>query len=73
MIKFLDLQKINAQYASELKQVAADVIDSGWYLQGEQVKQFEAGLEAFQEGGSVVAVANGLDANGTGGGGCSDS
>jgi dTDP-4-amino-4,6-dideoxygalactose transaminase len=62
MIKFLDIQKINAQYASELKQVAADVIDSGWYLQGEQVKQFEAGLEAFQEGGSAVAVANGLDA-----------
>jgi dTDP-4-amino-4,6-dideoxygalactose transaminase len=62
MIKFLDLQKINAQYASELKQVAADVIDSGWYLQGERVKQFEAGLEAFQEGGNVVAVANGLDA-----------
>ena len=62
MIKFLDLQKINAQYASELKQVAAEVIDSGWYLQGEQGKQFEAGLEVFQEGGHAVAVANGLDA-----------
>ncbi len=62
MIKFLDLQKINAQYAAELKQVAANVIDSGWYLQGEQVKQFEAGLEVFQEGGHAVAVANGLDA-----------
>jgi dTDP-4-amino-4,6-dideoxygalactose transaminase len=61
MIKFLDLQKINAQYASELKQVAADVIDSGWYLQGERVKQFEAGLEAFKKE-NVVAVANGLDA-----------
>jgi dTDP-4-amino-4,6-dideoxygalactose transaminase len=62
MIKFLDLQKINAQYAEELKKVAAEVIDSGWYLQGEQVKQFEAGLEVFQEGGHSVAVANGLDA-----------
>lgn len=62
MIKFLDLQKINSQYAAELKQVAANVIDSGWYLQGEEVKQFEAGLEAFQEGGHTVAVANGLDA-----------
>ena len=41
MIKFLDLQKINAQYAAELKQVAAEVIDSGWYLLGERVKQFE--------------------------------
>ena len=62
MIKFLDLQKINAQYAAELKQVAADVIDSGWYLLGERVKQFENNLKAFQEGGRAVAVANGLDA-----------
>lgn len=62
MIKFLDLQKINAQYANELKQVAADVIDSGWYLLGQQVRQFESCLEAFQEGGDAVAVANGLDA-----------
>ena len=62
MINFLDLQKINAQYATELKQVAADIIDSGWYLLGESVKKFEQDLEAFQEGGNVVAVANGLDA-----------
>ena len=62
MIKFLDLQKINAQYATELKQVAAEVIDSGWYLLGEQVKQFENNLEVFQEGVNAVAVANGLDA-----------
>jgi dTDP-4-amino-4,6-dideoxygalactose transaminase len=62
MIKFLDLQKINAQYANELKQVAAEVIDSGWYLLGERVKQFESNLVTFQEGGNAVAVANGLDA-----------
>jgi dTDP-4-amino-4,6-dideoxygalactose transaminase len=62
MIKFLDLQKINAQYAEELKQVAVEVIDSGWYLLGERVKKFEANFEAFQEGGNTVAVANGLDA-----------
>ena len=62
MIKFLDLQKINSQYAEELKKVAAEVIDSGWYLLGEHVKQFEHSLEIFQEGGNAVAVANGLDA-----------
>ncbi|MBP2283107.1 dTDP-4-amino-4,6-dideoxygalactose transaminase [Flavobacterium sp. CG_23.5] len=62
MIKFLDLQKINAQYAEELKKVAAEVIDSGWYLLGEQVKQFENNLSSFQDGGNAVAVANGLDA-----------
>jgi len=62
MIKFLDLQKINAQYSEELKKVSAEVIDSGWYLLGEQVKRFESSLEVFQEGGNAVAVANGLDA-----------
>ncbi len=62
MIKFLDLQKINEQYTSELKKVASEVIDSGWYLLGDRVKQFEKNLEIFQEGGSAVAVANGLDA-----------
>jgi dTDP-4-amino-4,6-dideoxygalactose transaminase len=62
MIKFLDLQKINAQYAFDLKAVAAAVIDSGWYLLGERVKQFELDLVSFQEGGNAVAVANGLDA-----------
>lgn len=62
MIKFLDLQKINLQYADELKKAAVEVIDSGWYLLGERVKQFESNLEAFQEGGNAVAVGNGLDA-----------
>jgi dTDP-4-amino-4,6-dideoxygalactose transaminase len=62
MIKFLDLQKVNARYADKLKQVAAEVIDSGWYLLGNHVKQFEKKLENFQNGGSVVAVGNGLDA-----------
>ena len=62
MIKFLDLQKINAQYATDLKKAAAGVIDSGWYLLGEKVKQFENELQNFQDGGHAVAVANGLDA-----------
>lgn len=64
MIKFLDLQQVNAQYAGELKEAAARVIDSGWYLQGRENAAFEAKLAAF-EGVSpenVVAVANGLDA-----------
>ena len=41
MIKFLDLQKINSQYSEELKQVSNEVIDSGWYLLGKRLAQFE--------------------------------
>jgi len=62
MIKFLDLQKINAKYSSELLKVAQEVIESGWYLLGERVKEFENNLVDFQERGNAIAVANGLDA-----------
>ncbi len=62
MINFLNLQQINAQYVNELKQVAAEVIDSGWYLLGERVKIFEQKLSGFIGVKHVVACANGLDA-----------
>jgi dTDP-4-amino-4,6-dideoxygalactose transaminase len=62
MIKFLDLQKINAQYADELKQVASDVIASGWYLQGEFVNSFEFNLSNYIGVKHAIGVANGLDA-----------
>lgn len=60
-IKFLDLQKINAQYATELKQVAVDAIDSGWYLRGERVSTFENKLAEFIGTKNAIGVANGLD------------
>src|SRR6476620_10834658 len=62
MIKFLDLQKINAQYADELKQVAAEVIDSGWFLMGERLSRFEEKLAAYIGANHAIGVANGLDA-----------
>jgi dTDP-4-amino-4,6-dideoxygalactose transaminase len=62
MIKFLDLQKINAQYASELKEASARVIDSGWYLLGNEVKNFETNLANYVGVKHAIGVANGLDA-----------
>ena len=62
MVKFLDIQKINAQYRAELKQAAADVIDSGWYLLGEKVKTFESSLSKYCGTKYAIGVANGLDA-----------
>jgi dTDP-4-amino-4,6-dideoxygalactose transaminase len=61
-IKFLDLQKINAQHAAELKKVAAEVIDSGWFLMGERVATFEKNLAHYNDSKHVIGVANGLDA-----------
>lgn len=62
MIKFLDLQKINAQYAEEMKTAAARVIDSGWYLLGNEVKNFETRLADYIGVKHAIGVANGLDA-----------
>lgn len=62
MIKFLDLQKINAQHAAELKQVASEVIDSGWFLMGERLSSFERKLAEYTGANHAIGVANGLDA-----------
>ena len=62
MIKFLDLQAVNAQYADELKAAASRVIDSGWYLMGEELKRFEPELANFVGAKHAIGVANGLDA-----------
>ena len=47
MIPFLDLKSINAQYREELIQAVTDVIDSGWYVQGTQIKAFEQELANY--------------------------
>lgn len=62
MIKFLDLQKTNAHFAQELKESAQRVIDSGWYLMGNELKEFEQNYATFCGTKHVIGVANGLDA-----------
>lgn len=62
MIKFLDLQKINAQYEQELKEAANRVIDSGWYLMGKELETFEQNYASFCGSKHALGVANGLDA-----------
>jgi dTDP-4-amino-4,6-dideoxygalactose transaminase len=62
MIKFLDLQKINAQYADEIKEATNRVIDSGWYLLGNEVKTFETNYAKYIGSKHCISVANGLDA-----------
>jgi hypothetical protein len=63
MIKFLDLQKINAQYADEFKQAVAEVIDKGWFLLGERVKTFEHQFCDYIGTKHTVACVNSLDAD----------
>jgi dTDP-4-amino-4,6-dideoxygalactose transaminase len=62
MIKFLDLQKLNNQYKSEINLAIANVVDSGWYLSGEENKKFEDAYASFIGTKYALGVANGLDA-----------
>lgn len=62
MIPFLDLKNINAQYQEELKEACARVIDSGWYILGNEVAEFEKEFATYCETDHCLGVANGLDA-----------
>lgn len=62
MIKFLDLQKVTAKYADEIHEAVKRVVDSGWYLQGQENANFEKHYSDYIGTKYTVGVANGLDA-----------
>jgi dTDP-4-amino-4,6-dideoxygalactose transaminase len=62
MIPFLDLKGLNAQYRAELIEACTRVIDSGWYVQGNECKEFEKEFASYCETKYAIGVANGLDA-----------
>jgi dTDP-4-amino-4,6-dideoxygalactose transaminase len=61
-IPFLDLKTINAQCRQDLIEAATRVIDSGWYIQGTELKAFESEFAAYCGTQHCIGVANGLDA-----------
>ncbi len=62
MIKFLDLQKINLLHQLEIEARLLKTFRSGWYLLGDEVKQFEKNLAEYIGAKNAIGVANGLDA-----------
>ena len=62
MIKFLDLQKVTASHGEEIHEAVRRVIDSGWYLQGEENRAFEQEYAQYIGAKHTVSCANGLDA-----------
>lgn len=61
-VPFLSLKAVNARHADELKAAVARVIDSGWYVLGEEVAAFEAEFAAWCGVRHAIGVGNGLDA-----------
>lgn len=62
MIKFLDLQKINLAHQQEIEEKILNTFRSGWYLLGNEVKNFEENLAKYIGAQHAIGVANGLDA-----------
>ena len=58
----LSLQRANEPYMAEMKAVAAEVVDGGWYIRGKYVSQLEAELCRYLGCRHAVATGNGLDA-----------
>lgn len=62
MIPFLSLKDVTALHGSEINEAVTRVVNSGWYLQGEENKCFEANYANFIGTKHCIGCANGLDA-----------
>lgn len=62
MIDFLSLKQVNAPHRAAIQAALTRVLDSGWYVLGEEVEAFEREFAAYCGTTHCIAVANGLDA-----------
>ena len=62
MIPFLDLKKINEPYETAFQEKLKLVLDNGWYVLGNEVKEFETSFANYCGTEYCVGVGNGFDA-----------
>lgn len=62
MIEYLSLKKITEMHAEEISSAMQQVINSGWFLQGESIRQFEKNYSNYIGTRYCVTCGNGLDA-----------
>ena len=62
MIPFLSLKDVTALHGDEILEAVNRVVNSGWYLQGQENEQFEQHYAEFIGTKYCVGCANGLDA-----------
>lgn len=61
-IPFLDLRSPHDELREELRAAFERVLDSGWYIQGNELKQFEKEFADYCQADHCIGVGNGLDA-----------
>lgn len=62
MIKFLDLKAVTAMHADEISAAVQRVVNGGWYLQGNENKEFTEEYARYIGTRYCVGCGNGLDA-----------
>ncbi|MGN6567804.1 MAG: DegT/DnrJ/EryC1/StrS family aminotransferase, partial [Flavipsychrobacter sp.] len=62
MIPFLDLKAINLNYKEAFHKKLDEVLDSGWFILGNAVEQFEREFADYCGTQYCIGVGNGLDA-----------
>ncbi len=62
MVPFLSLKDVTALHNNEIQEAVLRVVNSGWYLQGEENKKFEEDYSAYIGTKYTVGCGNGLDA-----------
>lgn len=62
MIPFLDLKKINEPYETAFQEKLKVVLDKGWYILGDEVKEFEPSFAKYCGTEHCVGTGNGFDA-----------
>ena len=61
-IPFLSLHDVTALHGAEINEAVSRVVNSGWYLQGQENERFEKNYAKFIGTDYCVGCANGLDA-----------
>ncbi len=62
MIPFLSLKDVTALHGDEINEAVSRVVNSGWYLQGQENERFKRHYAEFIGTKYCVGCANGLDA-----------
>lgn len=61
-VPFLSLKDITDKYSAEIHEAVKRVVDSGWYLQGNENERFEKNYSNYIGSKYAIGCANGLDA-----------
>jgi dTDP-4-amino-4,6-dideoxygalactose transaminase len=61
-VPFLDLYRVNQKYRNKIEFAFKGVLDSGWYILGKKVEEFENNFAEFCNTKYCIGVGNALEA-----------